>query len=381
MRTPTDIYYDGVEPSSFLEALQVFVDLKLDIVRQEIQREVLHVLDPHKFGSPYFYNHQVHWLGWTAASWMKEWFIIPYEVVGFHECISFLFNLEDRPAERLLLGAEIQRIWQYVWPDELVSQYPSPYTTFIRDRILSTVQEKVGFPLQVRQSVIAIERQRNEDRLIKAVYTPKLINRGTLDRGVEFCWLDALGESSDGDDRLSTKERAAFVLTQLMMGSRFKGIAIDNIVLDSTWWSVKSLRLKGLSKSEDKEKQVTRPINLALAKTQQVTKALQFRLMKHVFNVSRNATKRIINLREAETKQEIRDTLNVMRKEVKRYIQIVFPGLLRKGESTHLLRKIYLQLAFAEYGGTMKETGFAAMVFGHESVATSLHYTSVSIID
>ena len=62
-------------------------------------------------------------------------------------------------------------------------------------------------------------------------------------------------------------------------------------------------------------------------------------------------------------------------------MELVFPGLLRKGEGTHLLRKLYLQYAFEHEGEGMKETGFASKVFGHTGYATSLHYTSVILTD
>jgi hypothetical protein len=93
----------------------------------------------------------------------------------------------------------------------------------------------------------------------------------------------------------------------------------------------------------------------------------------------RNTFKRITEERQDGTVQEERDTHNVMRKEVRWYIKQAFPGMLDKGESTHLLRKIYLQLAFETYGQGMKETGFASRVFAHEGYTSSLHYTSVVI--
>tara|TARA_R110002126_G_scaffold41736_6_gene121416 strand:+ start:251 stop:550 length:300 start_codon:yes stop_codon:yes gene_type:complete len=93
---------------------------------------------------------------------------------------------------------------------------------------------------------------------------------------------------------------------------------------------------------------------------------------------ARRATTQLFAKKGADTIEERRAVLNSMRKEVRTYMTQIFPDLLNKGESTHMLRKLYLQFAFRKFGkGKMKETGFASKVFGHEGYGTSLHYTTV----
>jgi hypothetical protein len=125
-------------------------------------------------------------------------------------------------------------------------------------------------------------------------------------------------------------------------------------------------------------KVVKRPVNTQLFHHMNANESMIMFL--NMFRQCRVAYGRIAEEREDDGIGDMRATLNLMRKEVRTYIEQVFPGMLSKGESTHLLRKIYLQLAYKEFGKDMKETGFVARVFAHEGYATALHYTSVQLV-
>jgi len=359
---------------SVLSGLKKFTSLRLTRIKREIEDEVAHVMNRLVDSVPWYFDRQVHWLGITGHRMMHQLFPkIPDEVEGFHRCLDYVVTMMfyDNSME---VGKEVQRIWQYVWDDHVIAKYPSPYTTFIRDRILNSVplEARSSYPLQVRESVIEIERWRTNKRLDKALLTPHRIPLQQVLNGVELAWLDVFDDQlHETSGRLSQKERAAFVLTMLMLGSRFKGVAVDNHIEkfeDAHVWLV------GLSKSKDPRKSVRRPLNLRLAEGITSHRMPAFQT---VFSMARNAYLRIKSDRTDTTKADTKATLNLMRKEVRRYIEQVFPGMLRPGEGTHLLRKIYLQLAFETFGDGMKETGFAASVFAHEGYNTSLHYTSV----
>jgi hypothetical protein len=161
-----------------------------------------------------------------------------------------------------------------------------------------------------------------------------------------------------------------------MIGSRFKGVAVDNEILAVY---PDGVLMQGLSKCKDPSKKVTRPVNVSLAPSASKTVTERMELFYTMMLQCRSVYERIAEEREDDDINDTRATLNVMRKEVRWYIKQAFPGMLEKGESTHLLRKIYLQLAFETYGQGMKETGFASQVFAHEGYNASLHYTSVII--
>jgi hypothetical protein len=301
-------------------------------------------------------------------------FDIPEDVQGFHKCLEYCLYHICPPEEVHGVLTEFQIIWQTIWSDSTIAIFPSPYTTFIREI------RKRNFPseLQVRPYAIEVERHRATQRLDKALLTPKIIRKTQILNGVQFCWLDILGNNPDPQDTngyLSHSERASFVVAQLVLGSRFKGLAQTNEITDIKENGL--VTVKGLSKTDFPDMAVVRPLNLELLPN--LKDKLQ--TFMWLFHRCQTVCKRVFEDRQVGGNiDRQRDALNVMRKEVRRYIELVFPGMLQKGESTHLLRKIYLQLAFKKYGEGMKETGFAARVFGHSGYNTSLHYTSVIIM-
>jgi hypothetical protein len=299
-----------------------------------------------------------------------------------HRCLMWI--VENTPGlDWDLMGDALQALWQGVWTDEMIAMYPSPYTVFIRLGIMPLVPDewKDTWPLRVRDSAIEVERARQTKRLDRALLTPHVVSRQMLVNGLRMCWVDLLDtEEHATNGLLSQRQRAAFVIAMLMLGSRFKGIAVDNMykIMDGK----AGVSLSGLSKSKDPTITVNRPINLEVAADVGPTSKDRLGGFIYAFYVAREAYHRAAAKRGGYTDiDSVRYTLNLLRKETKRYIEQAFPGLLRFGESTHLLRKIYLQLAFETYGAGMKETGFAAKVFAHEGYATALHYTSVILED
>lgn len=346
----------------------------------EVGVEVQHVLaaDPDS-PSKFFYPNRMYWCGWSGVDFIRKQTIMQKTYVeskenGLPHLLKHLYTIAT-PKQKTLVIGYINRIWQTIWTDEYVEVYPSTYVNFCRDPLFKDGQ-KILF---VRAKAIAVEKDRTEERLDKALLTPKHIARKLITNGVGFCWQDYLGNNPMPNPTLgllSHKERATFVLCQLMLGSRFKGIAVDNEILAIY---PDGVLLTGLSKTKKKTKKVSRPLNVSLGKyaTPPIEEVVPY--LVRMLLECHHITKKIYRDRMAFTDKDKVSTHNVMRKEIRRYIELVFPGMLDEGEGTHMLRKIYLQLAFETYGEGMKETGFAAQVFGHEGYGTSLHYTSVII--
>lgn len=347
----------------------------------EIREEIEHVVDPKKTpGCPWYHDHKVYWMSATGDDWLHRIFPeLPSEIEGMHKCLQWIVDHTSSRDDWEELGEVLEELWQGVWTDAMIELYPSPYAVFIRSMIMPLVpeDERETWALRVRDSAIEVERDRQNLRLDRALLTPHVVSRQRLMNGLHICWADLLDpEEHDTRGLLSQRQRAAFVVAMLMLGSRFKGVAVDNTY---TIISGKpAVWLSGLSKSKDATTTVRRPINLDVAGRVGPTSKERMGAFVYAFYIAREGYHATHRARGGdEDIGSVRQTLNVMRKEVKRYIETVFPGLLRPGESTHLLRKIYLQLAFKTYGTNMKETGFAAKVFAHEGYATALHYTSV----
>ena len=374
-------YLKNSTPHERLEPL--LVPSVMAVISLEIREEIKHVLlESETKTRAWYYDNKVQWLSATGHVWLHHLFPeIPPDVEGMHRCLIWITGNLHWERE---MGDALEELWQGVWTDEMITLYPSPYTTFIRLGIMPFVPESMRetWPLRVREFAINVERARAVKRLDRALLTPHVVSRRLLMNGISIAWMDLLDEDEhETNGLLSQKQRAAFVLTMLMLGSRFKGVAVDNkyeLIPGKA-----AVDLSGLSKSKDPTIKVIRPINLDVAATVSTSSHERMGAFVHAFFVSREAyikasEKRGSDLTDIES---VRYTLNLLRKEVKRYIEQTFPGLLRFGESTHLLRKIYLQLAFDTFGKNMKETGFAAKVFAHEGYATALHYTSVIIED
>jgi hypothetical protein len=75
-----------------------------------------------------------------------------------------------------------------------------------------------------------------------------------------------------------------------------------------------------------------------------------------------------------------RDWLNGLEQRLGLYARKVFPGMFKKNQGTHLLRKIYMIWSFNAFASkSMKETGYASAVLGHRGFKVSLNYTSLLI--
>jgi len=359
------------------------------IMASEIRDEIDYVLDDEKMPSwdehrlGWYYPNKVYWLSATGNRWLHNLFPdIPDEVEGMHKCLKWI--VENKQFDWEMMGDALQALWQGVWLDATIELYPSPYTVFIRNTIMPLVpeDERETWSLRVRDSAIVVERARQQLRLDRALLTPHVVSRRLLMNGLRMCWIDLLDkEDHQTNGLLNQRQRAAFVLAMLMLGSRFKGVAVNN-----TYTIIKGkpeVWLSGLSKSKDSSITVRRPLNLKVASEIGVSSRDRMGAFVYAFFIARGSYHEAMHKRDGDPEdiESVRYTLNLLRKEVKRYIETVFPGLLRFGESTHLLRKIYLQLAFETYGAGMKETGFAAKVFAHEGYATALHYTSVILSD
>jgi hypothetical protein len=58
----------------------------------------------------------------------------------------------------------------------------------------------------------------------------------------------------------------------------------------------------------------------------------------------------------------------------------IFPGMFKKGQGSHLFRKIYMLWSYKAFASDkMKETGYASAVLGHRGFKVSLNYTSLLI--
>lgn len=341
---------------------------------EEIAQEVYAVLDPTS-SSKHFHDHELYWIGWTGDAWLHEWFPdIP--VHGFPRCLEFLFLADEEHHPDL--GWLLNILWQSVWADEILQLYPSPYTVFIRDIIHKNVPDKSTYPLQVRPKVIEIERRRTQDRLRKGLETPKLVSRQVILNGVKFALTDLATDihNQGSGTTMTSSERACFVLTQLICGSRFRGIAHTNQIVRIN--EDKTIVLTGLSKWRgigESDIVVRRPLNLDFLDRPNKTEALSIFLA--MFNRCKRITNRITDYKQVFLQGELKRVDNLMRKQLRTYMEQIFPGLLNKGESTHLLRKLYLVFAHETYGGNIKETGFASQVFGHTGYNTALHYTTL----
>ena len=356
----------------------------LAVMSLEIREEIKHVLNEERKPSEWYHDNKVHWLSATGHSWLHILFPeMPDFVEGMNRCLMWIVEEMGEEIDWDLMGDALQNLWQGVWTDEMIGLYPSPYTVFIRLGIMPLVPEewRETWPLRVRDSAIEVERARQTQRLDRALLTPHVVSRRLLMNGIRMCWVDLLDTADHATNGLlSQRQRAAFVISMLMLGSRFKGVAVDNTY--TVMGSKAGVVLSGLSKSKDPSISVDRPINLKVAASVGPTSKDRMGGFIYAFYVAREAYHLAAAKRGGDTDIEtVRYTLNLLRKETKRYIEQTFPGLLRFGESTHLLRKIYLQLAFETYGANMKETGFAAKVFAHEGYATALHYTSVILSD
>lgn len=352
---------------------------RLDRMKKEVEDEVHYITSGEDVYKPYYYPTRMFWCGYSGVYMLDKLYPGMFKYVdtierGLPTYLKLLFTLLPVTLQPHAL-VEIDRIWQFLWTDSSIALHPSTYVNFCRDKTFKIKDS----PFYVRPFAIEVERERTQRRLDKALLTPKHISRTTIMNGVRFCWTDYLGNNPNPAPSLglmSHKARATFVLCQLMLGSRFKGIAEDNEILAIY---PDGVLMKGLSKSKDKEKKVTRPVNVSLAESVGKTATERMEIFYTMMLQCRNIYEEIAYEREDDSVEERIATRNLMRKEVRRYILQAFPGMLGKGEATHLLRKIYLQLAFETYGKGMKETGFAARVFAHEGYATSLHYTSVVI--
>lgn len=385
---PPDVYMVDIgetKQGDALGALRLMQGELLDTMRRELELEIAYVNEKTQLRRPYFHQRRMYWCGWSGVHLLerlfKEWFSPTAAERGLPMRLKDVYWLCPEEDRVTCLG-EIARVWQALWSDESIERCPSTYSTFCRDTVFlppygSSEEVKVLF---VRPFCIDVERARAAKRLDRALLTPRQIPRTLIMNGVRFCWEDYVGNNPLPAPTLGTlshRERAAFVLCQLMMGSRFKGIAMTNTI---TRLEPNMITLKGLSKSKDPTKKVKRFVNVSLAQEVRRTDTERMTLLHDVFLTCRAATVRIWKERNVLDEGEVLAACNVMRKEIKAYMNLVFPGLLIKGEGTHLLRKIYLQLAFETYGQNMKETGFAAQMFAHEGYNTSLHYTSVIII-
>lgn len=352
---------------------------RLSHMKVEVEDEVDYITREGEEYKPHYYPTRMYWCGYSGVHLLDKLYddTFPSKTTmeqGLPAKLKHLFLLLPVTLQLNALN-EIDRIWQFLWSDESILLHPSTYVNFCRDKIFKIRDS----PLHVRPYAIEVERARTQRRLDKALLTPKHIKRSTIMNGVRFCWQDYLGNNPTPGPTLgmmSHQERAGFVLCQLMLGSRFKGIAEDNEILAVY---PDGVLLEGLSKCKDKGKKITRPVNVSLAADVAKTATERMEVFYTMMLECRKVFRRIEEEREDESVEERIATRNSMRKEVRRYILQAFPGMLGKGEATHLLRKIYLQLAFETYGHGMKETGFASRVFAHEGYATSLHYTSVVI--
>jgi hypothetical protein len=355
---------------------------RLDAMKLELEDEVAYITSgdgDDEIYKPYYYPTRMYWCGYSGVYMMEKlyphmWTTTNSIERGLPAKLKHLFSLLPESLQKPGLD-EISRIWQHLWSDESIVLHPSTYVNFCRYKEFKIPET----PLHVRPFVLQVERARTQRRLDKALLTPKHIRRQTIMNGVRFCWVDYLDNNPNPGATLGMmthKERAAFVLCQLMLGSRFKGVAQDNEILAVY---PDGVLMQGMSKSKDKSKKVTRPVNVSLAQHVATTNTERMEIFYTMMIECRAVYERIQAEREVEGPEELVAMRNAMRKEVRRYIEQAFPGMLGKGEATHLLRKIYLQLAFETYGHGMKETGFAARVFAHEGYATSLHYTSVVI--
>lgn len=350
----------------------------IDILQSEVDEEVESVLK-HRL-SPHFYPARMYWVGYSGAQWAEEAF--PKICLksafnrGFHHRLIQLYLAVQDTSEKKECLEYINTIWQGIWSLNILKLYPSTYSVFCRNPVFKHKDS----PLRVRDEVIVIEAKRNEARLDKALLTPTQISRQSVANAVEFAIVDFLQEAQPVTDTLlSTKDRAAFFLTQIVLGSRFKGIAETNHLTDVNYQYSK-ISVTGVSKSKDPFKKINRHVNIHLLKPAAYTWFQQWNLFFVLFNHCRRTTETIFDMNCAIDAGERRSVLNTLRKQVKTYMNQLFPGILRKGESTHFIRKLYLQIAYEEYGQGMKETGFAAKAFGHEGYNTSLHYTSIQLV-
>ena len=354
---------------------------RLSRMKLELEDEIHYIThEDSEVYKPHYHCRRMYWCGHSGVHLLNmvyepTTFPAGKKEQGLPAKLKHLYKLLPTTLQ-LDAVTEIHRIWQHMWSDESIAAHPSTYVNFCRDALWKMDKS----PMRVRPIAIEVERARNEKRLDRALLEPKQIKRRKIMNGVGFCWQDYMGNNPQPAPSLGIlthRERAAFILCQLMGGSRFKGVAEDNVILAIY---PDGILMKGLSKSKDKEKKITRPVNESLASFVYKTKTERMELFYTMMLECRLATDRIKEDRGCVTRGDTLAMRGMMRKEVRKYMNQVFPGMLKKGESTHLLRKIYLQLAFETYGDGMKETGFAARVFAHEGYATSLHYTSVIIV-
>ena len=379
-KCPANFY---LRESDVVGGLKRLTSIRLTQIQREIRDEIEYILADDRPPVPWYHDKQVFWLGVTGHDILHQMFDIPLHVEGFHKCLQYV--VLEMGGDVIAKGKEVQRIWQYVWDDAMLVRYPSPYAVFIRDMILNQLPPalKERYPLQVRETAIVVEKERSAVRLDRALLTPRQISKQMILNGLHLALLDVVTDKSrqkvtDERGNLSQGERAGFVVGMLILGSRFKGLALDNKIIpnDKLPW----VWVSNLSKQKHPNviAAAKRPLNLHLLPGDSDVE--RFNNFLFIFSTVRTKAMQITQERGDKTVEDTRATLNLLRKEVKTYMKQVFPGMLLPQEGTHLLRKIYLQLAFEEYGAGMKETGFAATVFAHEGYNTSLHYTSVTLV-
>jgi hypothetical protein len=72
--------------------------------------------------------------------------------------------------------------------------------------------------------------------------------------------------------------------------------------------------------------------------------------------------------------------LGGLERQVAFFARKMFPGMFKKNQGTHLLRKIYMIWSYNAFAKkNMKETGYASAVLGHRGFKVSLNYTSLLI--
>jgi hypothetical protein len=365
--------YTG-DVSTAVKVINEIHDAYMPVMWRELEEEVKHVkgvaLSPHR----YYFNGRMRWYSYTGYYLLADRFPrLLMGVEGLADALTALYQWSEGETYslRMDLTKSIAKLWEDLWYDQLIEIHPAAYTHFIRNKIIPW-DDALPFPLYVREFAIEVEKARQRKKLDSGLLTPRIIDAQVLRNGIAFALLDCARDIEVDNPRVLTPhERACFVIVQLILGSRFKGISESNTstMSDNPPW----VYVGGLSKTTDRDKVAHRPLNVLLLPVTD-----KFSMFLQLLSICRIASKRIHSSYKKDGKERVYVD-GVMRKQLRQYIKQVFPGMLHKGESTHLLRKIYLQLAYSEYGGYMKETGFAATVFAHEGYGTSLHYTTVFI--
>lgn len=314
------------------------------------------------------------WCSWTGAHCLKAYFPEELEdVEGFHKCLDTLFFLapeEDRDE----MGQSLETIWQTMWTDEYIEKHPSCYSTFIRGiRRKLKLKNDEYFVFNTRKFLDVVELRNRLKKQREGQQTPHTVSKRLLYNAIDFAYADlALQQIGEGI-KMTNSEKAAFFLTQLILGSRFKGIARTNfwdVIPGKYPW----VTVGGLSKvMPGKESAVaTRPLNLHLVPDHILDKMSFFKTM---ILFCRETAYRI-HIAYAG-KKSFDDQDKHIRANIIAYIKQVYPNLLRKGEGTHKLRKLYGAIAFETYGKGMKENGFLTEAFAHESFGPTIHYSTL----